>query len=52
MVCVIPNKAHPLLPHVRSFALVLDHEDSKDTDRGFTGGNKPRGPGRCFGDTR
>ena len=52
MVCVIPNKAHPLLPHnIHLFALILDHEDPKDTDRGFTGGNKPRGPGCCFGNT-
>ena len=31
MVCVIPNKAHSLL-YKYTFPLLLDHEDSEDSD--------------------
>lgn len=52
MVRVILNKAHRLLLHCTfiCFDITVDHEDSKDTDGGFTGSDKPGGPGCCLGD--
>ena len=53
MVRVILNKAHQLLLHCTfiCFDITVDHEDSKDTDGGFTGSDEPGGPGCCLGDT-